>query len=169
MGSRFRQLSMTPQESEFFSQCNWFSQFCRQNGYLNSKLMLRWDSHFNMRPADSRADSGQPGGGGGSQPPSPGPRRCSGWLAPASSIDRQTVRGDTATAGAALPGRPVTNRPPASISGKQGGLRSGRAGPVGAHATGDLGAPTAHWPAKLHEHRMVGNRASHPLPTHIWY
>ena len=25
---------------------NWFSKFCRQNGYLNSKLMLRWDSHF---------------------------------------------------------------------------------------------------------------------------
>ena len=27
---------------------NWFSKFCRKNGYLNSKLMLRWDSHFNM-------------------------------------------------------------------------------------------------------------------------
>ena len=26
---------------------NWFSMFCSQNGYLNSKLMLRWDSHFN--------------------------------------------------------------------------------------------------------------------------
>ena len=26
---------------------NWFSKFCRQNDYLNSKLMLRWDSHFN--------------------------------------------------------------------------------------------------------------------------
>ena len=30
---------------------NWFSKFCRQNGYLNSKLMLRWDSPFNARPA----------------------------------------------------------------------------------------------------------------------
>ena len=27
---------------------NWFSKFCRKNGYLNSKLVLRWDSHFNM-------------------------------------------------------------------------------------------------------------------------
>ena len=26
---------------------NWFSRFCSQNGYLNSKLMLRWDGHFN--------------------------------------------------------------------------------------------------------------------------
>ena len=25
---------------------NWFSRFCSQNGYLNSKLMLRWDGHF---------------------------------------------------------------------------------------------------------------------------
>ena len=24
----------------------WFSRFCRQNGYLNSKLLLRWDSHL---------------------------------------------------------------------------------------------------------------------------
>ena len=31
---------------------NWFSRFCSQNGYLNSKLMLRWDSHF--RDADQR-------------------------------------------------------------------------------------------------------------------
>ena len=27
---------------------NWFSRFCSQNGYLNSKLMLRWDGHFNI-------------------------------------------------------------------------------------------------------------------------
>ena len=27
---------------------NWFSRVCSQNGYLNSKLMLRWDSHFNF-------------------------------------------------------------------------------------------------------------------------
>ena len=25
---------------------NSFSRFCSQNGYLNSKLMLRWDGHF---------------------------------------------------------------------------------------------------------------------------
>ena len=25
---------------------NWFSRFCSKNGYLNSKLMLRWDGHF---------------------------------------------------------------------------------------------------------------------------
>ena len=25
---------------------NWFPEFCRQNGYLNSKLMLRWGSHL---------------------------------------------------------------------------------------------------------------------------
>ena len=25
---------------------NWFSKFCSQNGYLNSKLVLRWDGHF---------------------------------------------------------------------------------------------------------------------------
>ena len=24
---------------------NWFSRFCSQNGYFNSKLMLRWDGH----------------------------------------------------------------------------------------------------------------------------
>ena len=28
---------------------NWFSTFCRQNGYLNSKLMLRRDSHFKIK------------------------------------------------------------------------------------------------------------------------
>ena len=27
---------------------NWFSKFCKKNDYLNSKLMLRWDSHFNQ-------------------------------------------------------------------------------------------------------------------------
>ena len=27
---------------------NWFSRVCSQNGYLNSKLMLRWDGHFNF-------------------------------------------------------------------------------------------------------------------------
>ena len=26
---------------------NWFSRFCSQNGYLNSKLIYRWDGHFN--------------------------------------------------------------------------------------------------------------------------
>ena len=30
---------------------NWFYRFCSQNGYLNSKLMLRWNGHFNPRPA----------------------------------------------------------------------------------------------------------------------
>ena len=30
----------------FWVMPNWFSKFCRQNDYLNSKLMLRWDSHF---------------------------------------------------------------------------------------------------------------------------
>ena len=25
---------------------NWFSRVCSQNGYLNSKIMLRWDGHF---------------------------------------------------------------------------------------------------------------------------
>ena len=34
---------------------NWFSRFCSQNRYINSKLMLRWDGHFNTRT----------GGGGG--------------------------------------------------------------------------------------------------------
>ena len=28
---------------------NWFSRFCSQNGYLNSKLMLRWDGHFKYK------------------------------------------------------------------------------------------------------------------------
>ena len=32
---------------------NWFSRFCSQNGYLNSKLMLRWDGHFKSTKAKS--------------------------------------------------------------------------------------------------------------------
>ena len=36
---------------------NWFSRVCSQNGYINSKLMLRWDGHFNTRT----------GGGGGAK------------------------------------------------------------------------------------------------------
>ena len=30
----------------FWVTTNWFSRFCSQNGYLNSKLMLRWDGHL---------------------------------------------------------------------------------------------------------------------------
>ena len=31
---------------------NSFSRFCSQNGYLNSKLMLRWDGHFKSLGAE---------------------------------------------------------------------------------------------------------------------
>ena len=50
---------------------NWFSKFCSQNDHLNSKLMLRWDSPFNPRPAGS-LDFPRPAGGGGclNTPPS---------------------------------------------------------------------------------------------------
>ena len=34
---------------------NWFSRFCSQNGYLNSKLMLRWDGHFKIEKCVNRS------------------------------------------------------------------------------------------------------------------
>ena len=39
----------------FWAIPNWFSKFCRQNGYLNSKPMLRWDSHLKLGLTNCRS------------------------------------------------------------------------------------------------------------------